>query len=135
MDNLAKLLLFGLSILPHACAASAPPGGEIDFNAVERQAFFYSDDQMQQKAQSYLNAQFPSGFPINSAMAALAKAGAKCTYKTDPQDPTFYFCDYSRPGHGLAYFYEQIDWLIAIYFDKTGRLVKSIAVSRGATSF
>jgi len=51
MDHLTKLLLAGLSLLPLACAASPPPGGEIDFNAVESQASFLSDDQMQQKAQ------------------------------------------------------------------------------------
>jgi hypothetical protein len=134
MDNLAKLLLVGLSILPLACAARAPPDGEIDFNAVESQAFFLSDDQMQRQAQDYLDAHFPKGYPVASAMAALTKAGAKCYYQTDPSDPTAYFCDYGRPGHGLAYFYEQIDWGIAIYFSSDKKTVKYITVTRYGSS-
>ena len=85
---------------------------------------------MQQKAQDYLDAHFSEGYPVASAMAALTKAGAECSYQLDPHDPTFYFCDYSRPGHGLAYLYEQIDWGIAIYFSSDKKTIKYITVAR-----
>jgi len=134
MNNLAKVLLACLSFLPVSCVTSPPETNQIDFNTIEIQSLFFSEDEMQQKAQNYLNARFPHGYPINATMAALIKAGAKCTYQTDPQDPTFYFCDYSRPGHGLAYFYEQIDWAIEIEFSIDKKTVKHITVIRYGSS-
>jgi hypothetical protein len=133
MEHLTKLLLAGLSLLPLACAASPRPGGEIDFNAVESQAYFLSDDQMQQKAQDYLDAHFPRGYPIKSAMAALTRAGAECSFSTENGNPTSYVCDYSRPGHGLGYFFIQIDWLISLYFTADHRSIDHIFVLRGET--
>jgi len=134
MNIYAKTLLAGLALLPVSCAAGSLSGNEINFNVVESQSLFFSDDQMQQKAQDYLNAHFPPGYSIAAAMTALTKAGATCYYQIDPADPTGYFCDYSRPGHGIYYLFETIDWGIALNFNADKKTIKDITVSRYGTS-
>jgi len=133
MNNFTKVFLAGLLLSPLACSAGAPSAGRVDFNVVENQSVFLSDDQMHQRAQDYLAAVFPPGYPLQRAMSALTKAGATCSYQTDTQDPTFYVCDYNRPGHGLAGLFIEIDWIICLHFDSSRKSLVRLTVDRYET--
>jgi len=133
MNNFVKVLWASLSLLPVSCAARAPSAGQINFDVVENQGLFLSDDQMHQKAQDYLAAALPAGYPLQKAIAILIEAGATCSYQIDPQDPTYYVCDYNRPGRGLARPFIEIDWIICLHFDIGRHSLVRITVDRYET--
>lgn len=72
-------------------------------------------------------------FPINSdakvALEYVQAGGAKCTFTGD-REYKYYFCQYTRVGHGLMALVSSVDWKIILITNDSGSVLQNISVGR-----
>lgn len=128
-------LVLAMILLGFAGGARVACAGQFRFDDLENYPTSGTPDQQEAQLDShaleYVKEHFPVGSRASMAVSALMRAGAKCSVDDDPYDPPGYVCIWTRPGHGLAYFVVQIEWIVGIGTDFKHNRINNLSADRG----
>jgi len=116
---------------------------EFSFDVLEKHRNLAPDTPAQaapeEYAKKYVESRFPIGSSIYGATSILRRAGAKCTLSSDSKNNDHHYkneyaCRYIVHGFGLAYLFEQIEWVIIFYAGDDPNSIIAIDVFRYKTT-